>query len=186
MTEIGPDQSGRLIIATDVGGTVLKQYIAEDAPLVRGLVLKNVKHFTSVHEAMPKNVATPEKAVAWVTGRSSSEDIVQDARLGIWVDDTMVGGSGFLLRKDRTAELWYFVGAEHIRHHYASIATIALKSYLFRNGIIGAQLFIDPENGASLRTAELSGFSKVEQFEGRERYVAYNPHFFGHGPISTF
>jgi Acetyltransferases, including N-acetylases of ribosomal proteins len=95
--------------------------------------------------------------------------------------DAMLG-SAAVLRADveaGRAELGYWIGAEHRGRGFAARAVDLLADWALREqGFVRLELHIDPENVASLRVAEKTGFvlegvlRSYEELKGRRVDVA--------------
>jgi RimJ/RimL family protein N-acetyltransferase len=100
---------------------------------------------------------------------------VRQWRLGIWHKDAnatehvMVGSTRLTDLGDGHAAMGWWIGAEHIGHRYAARAARMILRYVFeRSNLTMVVADIHKDNLASVRTAELAGFTRASvDSEGR-------------------
>ncbi len=80
----------------------------------------------------------------------------------------LVGGCELRLRDDAIAHLEYWTLAGHRRRGYATRAVRLACEHAFADmGIVRTELYIEPDNAASLAVARAAGFTSEETFRGR-------------------
>jgi RimJ/RimL family protein N-acetyltransferase len=144
-----------------------------DAEIVYAAVHYDTKHFIEAHEgSIPRMYATVEEARRRIAQGGAR---FHQIPCGIFAEHaTLVGGVTVYPTDQgrRQAEVSYWVGAEHLGHHYAAIALNALALYLFSDAVHAASIvaIIHPENTGSIRTAERAGFTLANNYDGLLTY----------------
>ncbi len=168
--------------SSDVGEVTLKLLREKDEGLVRGLVEYDPQHFTQVGEIMPEICSSPELLREWVRGERPFEaKFARVVKFGSWVTGTMVGCAGFREHDPSVAEIWYWIGGEHIRRGYGAASILMLRDILFLQGYPEVTAFTYQSNKASLGALGKTDFRCVDRLraDGRNylRYSAYAREF---------
>jgi ribosomal-protein-alanine N-acetyltransferase len=89
-------------------------------------------------------------------------------RFGIWEDCVMVGSVNLEVQEqdEQSADVGYWVGAEHAGRGYARRAARLIQEFAFRNLQL-ERIFaiIHPENSASIKSVERAGFTQTDSGE---------------------
>jgi RimJ/RimL family protein N-acetyltransferase len=144
----------------ELDGLVLRDFTRDDVPLVQSASTTSIPDTTTV----PRTQGVPE-ALDYIerqrgrlaAGRNYAYCIARAA------DDVAVGYVGLNLRDvDRgRASLGYWVGPDHRGHGYAALAVVGLSGWARAVlEIPRLELYIEPWNIASIRTAERAGFER--------------------------
>ena len=144
----------------DAGVVRLRDFVVADIPLIQSASTTTISESTTV----PATGGVPE-ALAYIErqrGRLSS-GAGHAYAVARGVDDVAVGYVGLQLRDVRwgRASLGYWVGPEHRGHGYAAVALGALSDW--SDAVLRVprlELYIEPWNESSIRTAEAVGFER--------------------------
>lgn len=76
-------------------------------------------------------------------------------------DDVAVGYIGLTFLEEGRASVGYWIGPEHRGHGYAALALQMIADWALSELVIPRlELYVEPWNAASIRTAEVSGFER--------------------------
>lgn len=175
MTEVLPARAERIAHNALAGEMVLRRLLPEDESRVRDILFYDPEQFLAVGE-MVEYIEHPDRIGDWIAGTSSDDIAKRHTKFGVRVGGTMPGCVGYRLPGNSTADIWYLVGKEHIGHGYATTGVALLKGFLSGQGIETFRAYILPENIASRKTAEKSGFKYEGIWDcngrGYLRYIA--------------
>jgi RimJ/RimL family protein N-acetyltransferase len=142
----------------------LRRYSAADAASVSRLVEDNRDHLLQNFMDMATGLRTPAQVEGFLAERSQLWDTRQHFCYGIWLTaaEQLIGQLHIknIAWHIPSAELAYFIGAEHTRQGYASeVIRAALELTFETHGFERVSLRIIPANAPSLKLAEKLGFT---------------------------
>ncbi len=173
MTEVVRGSLDRNEIDAQIGGMVLKRLGPDDAETVRELVMYDPDHFWKVGEIMPKHCATVETTRQWIAGKTRSGLLDGGNKFGMYAAGEMVGCTGYRVKDSKTAEIWYWVGAQHGGQGHAPDAIRTLLSFLFQDGFSAATARTRLDNARSRRVLRKEGFVEYGIYDGFAQNIIY-------------
>lgn len=138
-----------------VRGVILRELVPDDAFRIRELVEYDPEHLRSVGE---------DGVVAMARGRDLRRSIAANQKsrgtgwhpefdFGIWRQpEPMFGELGYRVVGPGVAEVWFWIGAQHVRQGLGSAALRTITTHLFRVGYTRIRGKVRRDNIASQNT----------------------------------
>jgi RimJ/RimL family protein N-acetyltransferase len=137
-------------------GVALKQLYIEDAQAYFDLIEYDREHLSRYNDETAEKYPSVDAVALSITQPQNP----MRQRYGIWHEETMVGSINLTPKADRSAEIGYWVGKQHIGNGYATKAVQALVRHAFETGDYPyLYALVHRENEASKRTLQKAGFT---------------------------
>lgn len=137
----------------------LRDFTADDVALVLSASADPLIPLTTTVPATPDE----DQALAYIArqnGRLPS-GVGYAYAIARTSDDVAVGYIGLTQLADGRASIGYWIGPDHRGHGYAALALQLVGDWALTDlSIPRVELYIEPSNDASLRTAEAAGFER--------------------------
>lgn len=141
-------------------GMVLKQWLPEEAPVIKALMDFDPEHLNRNHQHIAESFQTAEELQAHLERLRGTRMLF----FGLWPNNEKMVGAMYLLLDDEraepvTASTGVWVGKEHIGHGYSAQSLRVLMPYAFQNmGIERVVADVVSTNLYSTRILRKAGF----------------------------
>lgn len=156
MTEVAPRQLEQDIRTTTIARAILRPLLLEDDTAVHELIRPNPEPYHAAGEPVAAAGLSVEAARTWI------EQAVRLSRAGrayaMCPENRFVGAIGYVSLDGIYADIWYWVGVEHMRQGHATTAVEEIVDIMYSSGVMKINAWVGAENKASQGTLRKTGF----------------------------
>ncbi len=144
------------ILRTERSDEYLRKYSPADAPTIFSLINANREHLSLNGDDTARKYPTLDAVLASIVKPVNPHKL----RMGIWVVQTLVGGINLTPIDEETAEIGYWLGAEHERKGYMTCAVRALTQHAIEVGFTEVCGKVKSTNERSISVLERAGYEE--------------------------
>ncbi len=171
--EIMPVEPDRVVVESVADGMSLTQLDTSDAPTLLALAQTSRDHLRQFRGIVAASLETVREFEEWIKGLKDMDIL----GLGIR-DEGQLVGCITLMPDEGTGDgaVGYWVGREHLGHHYATRALYMVMQHAFSNiGLASLSAEVKETNVYSARSLEAAGFDYTGKLYDAWQYEYLNP-----------
>jgi len=143
---------------------VVRVWQPEDAEMLHEAVVESTEHLRPWHDWIAQEPLTISQRRALIEEWQRSWEHGEAVPMGVFQAGVVVGGSGYVNRKEHSVEIGYWTRAGHLRKGHASHAARLLTSAAFTVPEIShVEIHHDKANEASARIPRRLGYRLVKE-----------------------